>query len=92
MRAGLISPGMGKPHKPSVAATLLGLGGRHRIDPDTLRSREQEREQREASDTRTDVQRWLGDPPPNRSALARTGTAGETAPRPRLAPTRQEGG
>jgi hypothetical protein len=29
-----------------------------------------EREQREASDTRTDAQRWLGDPPPSRSALA----------------------
>jgi hypothetical protein len=32
--------------------------------------RVQEREQREASDTRTEVQKWLGDPPPNRSALA----------------------
>ena len=61
---------MGKPHKPSMAATLIGLGGAHRIAPDILRSREQEREQREASDDRTDVQRWLGDPPRNRSALA----------------------
>ena len=30
-----------------------------------------EREQREASDTRTEVQRWLGDPQTSRSALAR---------------------
>jgi hypothetical protein len=49
---------------------LLGLGGHHRIDPDTLRGRVQEREQREASDDRTEAQRWLGDPPRSRSALA----------------------
>jgi hypothetical protein len=48
---------------------MIGLGGRHRIDPDTLRSRVQERERREASDTRTEAQRWLGDPPLSRSAL-----------------------
>jgi hypothetical protein len=62
---------MGKPpRKPSAAAAMLGLGGHHRIDPDTLRSRVQEREQRAANDTRTEVQRWLGDPQTSRSALA----------------------
>ena len=62
---------MGKPpRKPSAAAAMLGLGGHHRIDPDVLRSRVQERERREASDDRTEVQRWLGDPPRSRSALA----------------------
>jgi hypothetical protein len=62
---------MGKPpRKPSAAAAMLGLGGHHRIDPDVLRSRVQERERREASDDRTEVQRWLGDPPRSRSAFA----------------------
>ena len=28
------------------------------------------RDQREAADTRTEAQRWLNDPPPDRSALA----------------------
>jgi hypothetical protein len=59
---------MGKPRKQGAAA-FIGLGGRHPVDPDTLRSRMQERDQREASDTRTEAQRWLGDPEPARSAL-----------------------
>jgi hypothetical protein len=29
-----------------------------------------ERDRREAADTRTEAERWLGDPPPSRSALA----------------------
>ena len=45
---------------------MLNLGGQHRIAPDILRSRYAEREQREASDTRTEAQRWLGDPSPMR--------------------------
>jgi hypothetical protein len=48
---------------------MLGLGGHHRIDPEILRNRVQERDRREASDTRTEAQRWLGDPPPSQSAL-----------------------
>jgi hypothetical protein len=32
----------------------------------------QERDQREASDTRTEAQRWLGDPPASQSALAQS--------------------
>jgi hypothetical protein len=58
-----------KPRKQDAAA-FIGLGGHHRIDPDIVRSRVQERDQREANDTRTEEQRWLGDPPPDRSALA----------------------
>jgi hypothetical protein len=29
-----------------------------------------ERDRREAADTRTEAERWLNDPPPDRSALA----------------------
>jgi hypothetical protein len=35
-----------------------------------VQARLQERDQRLASDSRTDAQRYLGDPPPDRSALA----------------------
>jgi hypothetical protein len=48
---------------------MIGLGGAHRIDPETLPSRVQERDARQAADDRTDVQKWLGDPARNRSAL-----------------------
>jgi hypothetical protein len=71
MRAGLISAAMTESRnlrKPSAAAAMIGLY-RSRINPDTLRSRVQERDQREASDTRTEAQKWLGDPPPSQSAL-----------------------
>jgi hypothetical protein len=56
--------------KPSAAALMIGLGGQHRIAPEILRNRYAERDARQASDDRTDVQKWLGDPPANRSALA----------------------
>jgi hypothetical protein len=59
-----------KPRKPSLASELIGLHSRPGINPDVLRSRLQDRDQREAGDTRTEAQRWLGDPPPDRSALA----------------------
>ena len=52
---------MAKPHTESAAA-YIGLA-HHRIDPEILRSRMQERDARAASDTRTPAQRWLGDPP-----------------------------
>jgi hypothetical protein len=60
---------MGEPRKQSAAAALIGLGGQHRIKPDVLRARYTERAQREASDTRTEAQKWLGAPPPSQSAL-----------------------
>ncbi|MGB7656834.1 MAG: hypothetical protein WBL96_00640 [Pseudolabrys sp.] len=59
---------MAKPHTESAAA-YIGLA-HHRIDPEILRSRMQERDARAASDTRTPAQRWLGDPPALQSALA----------------------
>jgi hypothetical protein len=40
------------------------------VSPDDVRMLEIERERRQASDTRTPAQKWLGDPEPNRSALA----------------------
>jgi hypothetical protein len=40
------------------------------ISPDDIKMLLIERDRREANDTRTPAQKWLGDPPPNRSALA----------------------
>ena len=59
-----------KPRRQSTATALLGFAGRHRDPPDVLKARLQERDQRQAADTRTEVQKWLGDPPQSRSALA----------------------
>ena len=56
--------------KRSYASELIGLHSRPPIGRDVLQARMQERDQREASDTRTEAQRWLGDPPADRSALA----------------------
>jgi hypothetical protein len=64
-----------KPRQPSITAVLLGRGGQHRPDPDVLKARLQERDQREAADDRTPAARWLGDPAPERSALAHYGSA-----------------
>jgi hypothetical protein len=43
---------------------------RDRVDPAVVEKRLAERDRRDAADTRTEAQRWLGDPPANRSALA----------------------
>ena len=59
-----------KKRRPSPASLMIGLGGRHSVNRDVLRTRLQEREQRAASDTRTEAERWLGDPPVAQSALA----------------------
>ena len=37
-----------------------------------LKLRIKERDEREAADTRTPVERWMGDPPADRSALERS--------------------
>jgi hypothetical protein len=60
-----------------MAATILGLGA-SRIDPDTVAQRMAERDARQAADTRTDVQRFLGDPAG--SKRAGTGFPTGTAP------------
>jgi hypothetical protein len=44
------------------------------ITPDDLRSRLAERDQRLANDNRSEAQRRLGDPPPDRSALSQRDT------------------
>ena len=70
---------MGKPprNRETVAA-YIGLDGVHRPDPKVIKARLQELDARQASDDRTDVQRWLGDPPADRSALANRDSAGRT--------------
>jgi len=42
----------------------------HRVSPDDVKARINEARERERADTRTAAQVWLGDPPPDRSALA----------------------
>src|SRR4029453_13261799 len=50
---------------------------RWRVTPQDVARRFAERDQRIAPDTRTEAQKYLGDPPPDRSALAqRTRAAG----------------
>jgi hypothetical protein len=41
-----------------------------RVSPDDVKYLLNERDQRAAADTRTEAERWLGDPPKYRSALA----------------------
>jgi hypothetical protein len=41
-----------------------------KVSVDELKIRLAERDRRQAADTRTEAQRWLGDPPMQRSALA----------------------
>jgi len=50
--------------------SLLKIQPRGAVSPDDIRRRLMERDRQEAADTRTAAQRWLGDPPPDRSALA----------------------
>jgi hypothetical protein len=56
--------------KPGIASQLIGLGGRHPIDRNVLRDRLAERDKRQAADTRTETEKYLGDPQISRSALA----------------------
>jgi hypothetical protein len=42
----------------------------HRVSPDDVKFRMLEVERAKTQDTRTEAKRWLGDPPPHRSALA----------------------
>jgi len=55
----------GSHQKPNVYRADPG-----RLSPDDIKQRVIEAQAREAADTRTEAQRWLGDPPPGRSALA----------------------
>ena len=46
-----------------------------KVSPDDIKARLLLRDQLAAQDTRTEAQRWLGDPPPYRSALAQRNRA-----------------
>jgi hypothetical protein len=54
-------------HRP---ARHLALTKVLHVSPDDIKSRMLERDRLAAADTRTEAQRWLGDPPLDRSALA----------------------
>jgi hypothetical protein len=62
---------MGKPPRnKETASAYIGLGG-HRIDPEILKARIAERDARQMSDHRSDIVKYLGDPPtPMQSATA----------------------
>jgi hypothetical protein len=61
---------MARKYRRRGAATYVNAA-RDRVDPAEAEQRLAERERREAVDTRrTEAQRWLNDPPPDRSALA----------------------
>jgi hypothetical protein len=49
---------------------LTKIAPRAPISPHDLKFKLDERDRLAASDTRTETERWLGDPPPHRSALA----------------------
>jgi hypothetical protein len=68
MLAGYFLPGMASKHyRREGAAPFLQA---HRVNADDAKARLAERDRREASDTRTPAQKWLNEPPPDRSALA----------------------
>ena len=58
------------PKTPRQRTHLYVERGR-RVSAAECKVRLAERDRQLADDTRTDAQRWLGDPPANRSALAR---------------------
>lgn len=53
----------------AFSAAAYVKGDAARVSADDYRARSEEREARRAADNRTEAQRWLGDPPPGRSAL-----------------------
>ena len=68
---------MGKPPRnKETASAYIGLGG-HRIDPEILKARIAERDARQLSDHRSDIEKYLGDPP------TKSATAQVSQPAPR---------
>jgi hypothetical protein len=61
--------------EPEEAALLLVVN--HRVSAADPKSRLAERDQRLAADTLSEAEKWLGDPPPDRSALAQRNRAVE---------------
>jgi len=58
------------PRRKLTCSAFIGID--RRVDPHEARQRLAERDARQAADTRSDVQKFLGDPPPQRSASAGT--------------------
>jgi hypothetical protein len=56
--------------RPASTTIIASSGFNERISPDDILARLMDKDQREAADNRTAAERWLGDPPPGRSALA----------------------
>jgi hypothetical protein len=50
--------------------TFNSVGDYQRVSPNDVLRLLKDRDARQRADTRTEAQRWLGDPPPGRSALA----------------------
>jgi hypothetical protein len=61
---------LGKRSKVSVADILRQGGGSNWVPAADARARLQERDAREAVDTRTEAEKLMGDPPAHRSALS----------------------
>ena len=78
MRAGLISSSM-QPRKTRQRGASLYIDPGRRVDAADLKIRLAERDRRLAADTRTDAQRWLGDPPSARSALGQRNTRSDVS-------------
>jgi hypothetical protein len=53
----------------NITASLIEAG-KQRLDPHDVAERMADLERRERADTRTAAQKFLGEPPPQRSALA----------------------
>jgi hypothetical protein len=63
---------LGKRDRLSASAVLRQGGGSNWVPAEDARARLQERDARQAADTRTPAEKWLGDPPAHRSALAKS--------------------
>jgi hypothetical protein len=57
------------------ASQFIGLN-RHRVTATDLKSRLAERDRRQLADNRTPAQKWLNDPPADRSALRQRSVSG----------------
>ena len=66
IRAGYFLPDMARKYERGASA-LVHVD---RVSVDEAKARLEERDRREQSDHRTPAQRWLNEPPPDRSALA----------------------
>jgi|RhiMetdeSRZDD1v2_1073273.scaffolds.fasta_scaffold53002_8 hypothetical protein len=63
-----------KPRKGAAVIVRFDRG----VSRDDAKARLAERDQRQAADNRTPAEKWLNDPPQNRSALANRGSPGKS--------------